>query len=104
MTTPATDYYTLKFTDYNEAKAVCQALGYWRPAAEGVPEGPITDGMILDGNGRPQRGFSIVEIGAVPGQSGYFVNVAGKLPDTVAPYQVPYGSAGKVFSGTQPDQ
>jgi hypothetical protein len=100
MNTLTPSYYTLRFGSYAEAKAICQSLGYWRPAANGIAEGPITDGMIDGSNGL--RGFSIVEIGAVTGKSGYFVNVAGRLPDAVATYQVPYGSAGVVFAGTRP--
>jgi hypothetical protein len=95
-------YYTLRFASYAEAQAICQSLGYWRPADGSTPEGPITDGMIDGPDGL--RGFSIFEIGAVAGKTGYFVNIAGRLPDAVSAYQVPYGSAGVVFAGTQPAQ
>jgi hypothetical protein len=102
MTTLIPNYYTLRFNDRAHAEAVCRSLGYWDDASNG----PITDGMIDGPDGK--RGFSIFEIGQNPkppgkaALSGYFVNVAGKLPDAAAPYQVPYGSAGPVFAGTQP--
>ena len=102
MSTLTPSYYTLRFTDRPAAEAVCRSLGYWNDAAAG----PITDGMIDGPEGI--RGFSIFEIGTNPRHpngtqlSGYYCNIAGKLPDAVAPYQVPYGSAGVVFAGTRP--
>ena len=114
MTSPKLTYYTLGFPSYEVAKAVCQSLGYWREAAGGQPEGPITDGQIVDPDGTV-RGFSISVIGLNPviapatydkeGKQltpavqlqGYYVNVAGLLPAAAAPYQVPYGSAGVRF-------
>ena len=107
-------YYTLRFPDYATAKAACQALGYWRDATDTQPEGPITDGQIVTPEG--VRGFSIDPIGLDPviasgtydeagneltpptRASGYFVNVAGALPQAVEPYQVEYGSAGHQFA------
>ena len=102
MTTLIPSYYTLRFADRAEAEAVCRSLGYW----DDTINGPIADGMIDGPDGI--RGFSIVEIGLNPkppgkaALSGYYCNVAGKLPDAVAPYQVPYGSAGVVFAGAEP--
>lgn len=91
------NYYTLKFNNRAHAEAICRSLGYWDDASNG----PITDGQINGPDGI--RGFSIFEIGQNPkGLTGYFVNVAGKLPEAVAPCQVPYGCAGIVFAGTQP--
>jgi len=113
MTSLKPTYYTLRFPSYEVAKAVCQSLSYWREAAGGQPEGPITDGQIIGPDG--VRGFSISVIGLDPlvtaatydengneltpavQLSGYYVNVAGLLPVAAAPYQVPYGSAGVRF-------
>lgn len=101
MTALPPTYYTLRFNDYDEAKSVCQALGYWREASEDGPEGPISDGQIHGPDG--VRGFSIAVIGQDPvlpngtQLSGYFVNVAGLLPAAAEPFQVPYGSAGLHF-------
>lgn len=95
MMTPT--YYTLKFTNRAAAEAVCRSLGYW----DDTTAGPIADGMLDGPNGK--RGFSILEIGTNPKLpngtqlTGYYCNIAGRLPDAVAPYQVPYGSAGVVF-------
>ena len=110
----APTYYTLRFPDYATAKAACQSLGYWREATQDTPEGPITDGQITGPDG--VRGFSIDEIGLDPivtaatfdedgveltpavQLQGYYVNVAGLLPQAVEPFQVEYGSAGRKFS------
>lgn len=100
------NYYTLRFNSYNEAKAVCQQLGYWREATEDIPEGPITDGQIVGPDG--VRGFSIAEIGQDPvlpdgtQLQGYYVNVAGLLPAAAEAYQVEYGSAGLRFQEGPP--
>jgi hypothetical protein len=102
MTSLIPNYYTLRFPNRAAAEAVCRSFGYWDDASKG----PITDGQIDGPDG--VRGFSIFEIGTNPKLpngtqlSGYYCNLAGKLPDAVAPYQVPYGSAGVVFVGTQP--
>jgi hypothetical protein len=111
--TLAPSYFTLRFDSYAQAKATCQALGYWRPATTDQPEGPITDGQIQGPDGT--RGFSISIIGQDPivtpatfdedGNEltpavqlhGYYVNVAGALPQPVEQYQVEYGSAGRRF-------
>ena len=101
MTTLPPTYYTLRFPNYDTAKAACQSLGYWRSATEDQPEGPITDGQISGPDG--VRGFSIAVIGQDPTLpdgttlSGYYVNVAGLLPAAVEPFQVEYGCAGLRF-------
>lgn len=101
MTALPPNYYTLRFNSYAEARTVCQALGYWREATEGQPEGPITDGQIHGPDG--VRGFSIAVIGQDPVLpdgtvlTGYYCNVAGLLPAAAEVYQVPYGSAGLRF-------
>jgi hypothetical protein len=112
--TLAPSYFTLRFDSYAQAKAACQALGYWRNATADQPEGPITDGQITGPDGT--RGFSISIVGQDPiitpatfdedgneltpavRATGYYVNVAGALPAAVEPYRVPYGSAGLRFA------
>jgi hypothetical protein len=34
---------------------------------------------------------------------GYYVNATGELPEAVSAYLVPYGSGGRVFAGTEPE-
>jgi hypothetical protein len=101
MTNPTTPtYYTVRFDSFGTAKAVCEKLGFWRKATAEAPEGPIADGVIMGSDGKIDRGFSIIVIGQDPilpdgtKLTGYYANIAGKLPAAVANFEVPYRSAG----------
>jgi len=117
-----TSHFTFCFPDYATAKAAAQALGFWAEPTDDHPDGRlVTDGQGVNPDGTV-RGWSIDEIGAIaiPGTynengdeitppepiPGWWVNVAGQLPtgseDMLAPYLRPYGSAGRVFAGTEP--
>lgn len=99
-------YYTLRFDSFQQAKTVCQALGYWQEATIDMAEGPIPAGQIHSPEG--VRGFAIDVIGDDPvlpdgtQLDGYYVNVAGLLPAAAQPFEVSYGSAGRVFQEVAP--
>lgn len=99
-------YYTLRFDSFEQARAVCQALGYWQTATSETPEGPIPSGQVYGPDGI--RGFCIDVIGDDPilfdgaQLDGCYVNVAGLLPAAAQPFEVPYGSAGRVFQEVAP--
>jgi hypothetical protein len=108
--------YTLRFDDYDQAKAAATQLGFWN-----------TEEDRLNTSGQSRRedgsvfGWAIDEIGQdppiAPGTydedgnelvpptraDGYFVNVTGELPPGAEGFVVPYGSAGRLFAGTQPE-
>ena len=109
--------YTLRFTDYNEARAAATALGFWDEEEDLLK----TSGQSQDENGT-WFGWAIDDIGQDPiveaGEYdeegveitppvravGYYVNVAGKPPEPALAYLAPggYGSAGRLFAGTVP--
>jgi hypothetical protein len=105
--------FTLRFTDYDQAKAAATALGFWNAEEDRLNnsgQSPREDGSVF--------GWAIDEIGQDPviesgtyddeGNEidppiravGYFVNVTGELPPEAEPFKVPYGSAGRLFAGT----
>jgi hypothetical protein len=106
-------YVTLRFPDQPTAVTVAKALGYWddetdqlRTAGQeqrsdgtyyswGIDViGDVVDTMaVMNDDGT-------VAIPAVY-RPGWFVNVIGEeLPSGLAEYELPYGSAGRVFAGT----
>jgi len=109
----ANEYATLRFPTRAHAVAACQALGYW----DDENDAPISSGQIRGEDGT--RGFSISEIGTDPviepatydeegvlltaavHAEGYYVNICGLLPEAVAPFRVPYGSAGMILAGSE---
>lgn len=110
------NYATLLFPDYPTAVAAAQALGFWDTEADRLR----TQGQATRPDGTAFS-WAIDEIGAdpvvVPGEydeegnelvppkclQGYAVNVCGELPPEAMAYAIPYGSAGRVFSGTAPE-
>jgi hypothetical protein len=93
-----TTYATLCFPNYATAKSAAQALGFWDEEADQLR----TDGQTIRPDGSAFA-WCVDEIGEVPGESGYYVNATGELLEAVAPYIVPYGSGGRVFAGTEPE-
>lgn len=103
--------FTLRFNNYDQAKAAATALGFWDVVSDTLN----TRGNSVDANGNTY-GWQIIEIGQDPvitpateltpavHANGYFVNVTGQLPPQAAAYAVPYGSAGWCFAGTEPAQ
>jgi hypothetical protein len=108
--------YTLQFPTYEVARAAAQSLGFWDDAADRLR----TDGQGQNPDGS-WFGWSIDEVGLcidVPAvvdpetgevlepptfKPGYYVNATGELPEAVSAYIVPYGSGGRVFAGTAPE-
>ena len=110
-------FFTLQFPNFITARASAIALGFWD-----------VDNDILRVSGQSQRtdgtwyGWAIDDIGqdpvTAPGQYdsdgneiepptraiGYFVNVAGQLPEEALVFLAPggYGCAGRLFAGTEP--
>jgi hypothetical protein len=91
-------YVTLRFPNYATAKASAQSLGFWDESSDQLNTGGQT--IREDGSA---FGWAIDEIGEVPGGPGYYVNATGDLPEAVSAYLVPYGSGGRVFAGTEPE-
>lgn len=89
---------TLCFPDYATAVATAKALGFWDDTNDQL----ITSGQTLRTDGTA-FGWGIDEIGDVPGRAGYWVNIVGELPPGLEPYLRPYGCAGRIFAGTEPD-
>lgn len=111
-----TQFATLLFPDYATAVAAAKQLGFWDMEEDKLKTGGQTirpDGTAFS--------WMIDEIGqdpvTVPGTyddegneitpptrlSGYAVNATGELPPAVDAYRIPYGSAGRVFAGTEPE-
>jgi hypothetical protein len=110
--------YTLCFPDYATARAAAQSLGFWDDATDRLR----TDGQSQNPDGSV-FGWSIDEVGVcveTPAEidpetgevttpavmaDGYWVNVTGELPagSDLSAYLRPYGSAGRVFAGTEPE-
>jgi hypothetical protein len=108
--------YTLRFDNYDQAKAAATALGFWDAEEDTLN----TRGNSIDADGKV-FGWAIDDIGQdpviTPGTydedgnelvpptraDGYFVNVTGELPPGAEGFVVPYGSAGRLFAGTQPE-
>lgn len=107
---------TLLFPDYPTAVAAAQALGFWDAEADALR----TSGQTIPESGKPPFSWMIDQIGLDPvvvqgaydeegneltaplRLSGYAVNVTGgALPEAVLTYAIPYGSAGRLFAGTQ---
>jgi hypothetical protein len=106
-------YATLLFPTYETAVAAAQALGFWDSETDQL----LTQGQTIREDGTAFS-WMIDEIGldpvVVPGTydeedneltaplrlQGYAVNACGELPEAVSAYAIPYGSAGRVFSGT----
>ena len=104
---------TLLFPDYPTAVAAAKQLGFWDMEADKL----ITGGQTIPNPGTPFS-WMIDEIGQDPAVvngtydeegneitpplrlSGYAVNATGDLPDAVLAYAIPYGSAGRIFSGS----
>jgi len=105
--------FTLRFDDYDQAKAAATQLGFWDLEEDQLKTGGQStreDGTVY--------GWAIDEIGLDPvitpgtydeeGNEidppiravGYYVNVTGELPPPAMAYTVPYGSAGRLFAGT----
>ena len=109
-------YATLLFPDYQTAVAAAMALGFW----DIVNDQLLTQGQTIRPDGTAFS-WAIDEIGldpvVVPGEydeegneltaslrlQGYAVNACGELPEAVNAYVIPYGAAGRVFSGTAPE-
>jgi hypothetical protein len=109
-------YATLCFPDRATAVAAAQALGFWDEDADKLR----TDGQTIRDAGSAFS-WGIDEIGtavdapavvdpetgevtsAATFKPGYYVNATGELPEAVSAYLVPYGSAGRVFAGTEPE-
>jgi hypothetical protein len=109
--------FTLRFQDRPTAEAAAKALNFWDDDADELR----TSGQSVDPDGTP-FGWHIDEIGQdpiiTPGEydengdelsppvraEGYFVNVTGQLPEPALAYVVPYGSAGRVYAGTVPQE
>jgi hypothetical protein len=109
-------YVTLCFPNYATAKGAAQALGFWDEDADRLR----TDGQTIREDGSAFA-WCIDEIAVavdVPAvvdpdtgevtsaatfKPGYYVNAAGELPEAVSAYVVPYGSGGRVFAGTEPE-
>jgi hypothetical protein len=109
-------FVTLCFPDRATAVAAAQALGFWDTDADQLK----TDGQTIREDGSAFS-WGIDEIGAavdVPAvvdpetgevttpatfKPGYYVNATGELPEAVSAYLVPYGSGGRVFAGTEPE-
>ena len=107
---------TLRFPDRPTAIAAAQALGFWDEDADRLR----TDGQTIREDGSAFS-WGIDEIGlavdtpavvdpetgevttAATFKAGYYVNAAGELPEAVSAYVVPYGSGGRVFAGTEPE-
>jgi hypothetical protein len=110
-------YVTLCFPNYATAKGAAQALGFWDEDADRLR----TDGQSQNPDGS-WFGWSIDEIGLAVDtpavvdpetgevtseatfKLGYYVNVTGELPPAIDQYMVPYGSGGRVFVGTSPEE
>jgi hypothetical protein len=110
--------YTLQFPDYATAKSAAQQLGFWDADGDRLR----TDGQGQNGDGS-WFGWSIDEVGVcidTPAEidpetgevvtpatlrSGYWVNVNGQLPGgaNLDDFLRPYGTAGRVFAGTEPE-
>jgi hypothetical protein len=109
-------YVTLCFPNYATAKASAQALGFWDEDADKLR----TDGQTIREDGTAFA-WCIDEIAVAVDtpavvdpetgevttpatfKLGYYVNAAGELPEAVSAYVVPYGSGGRVFAGTEPE-
>jgi hypothetical protein len=107
---------TLRFPDRPTAIAAAQALGFWDEDADRLR----TDGQTIREDGTAFA-WCIDEIGTavdVPAVvdpetgevleaatflPGYYVNAAGELPEAVSTSIVAYGSGGRVFAGTEPE-
>ena len=111
--------YTLRFDNYDQAKTIATALGFWNTETNKLN----TRGNSIDTNGN-YFGWVIDEIGQDPiispskynseGEitsqpvkaTGYYVNISGQLPESqeggpdLSIFIVPYGSGGRVFPGT----
>ena len=115
-------HFSFCFPDYATAQSAAQALGFWAEPTDDHPDGRlVTDGQGVNPDGSV-FGWAIDAIGQIhePGTyddegdeltppvpiPGYWINVAGQLPAgsdaMLAPYLRPYGSAGRVFAGTEP--
>ncbi len=110
------NYATLLFPTYEIAVAAAQALGFWDTEADRLR----TQGQTTRPDGTAFS-WAIDEIGSdpvvVPGEydeegnelvapkrlSGYAVNACGELPPEAMTYANPYGSAGRIFSGSGQD-
>ncbi len=109
-------YVTLLFPTYEIAVAAAQALGFWDTESDRLR----TQGQTTRPDGTAFS-WAIDEIGldpvVVPGEydedgnelvapkrlQGYAVNACGELPEDAMAHAIPYGSAGRVFSGTGPE-
>lgn len=110
------NYATLLFPDYASAVAAAKSLGFWDDDNDMLR----TAGQTINANGLAFS-WAIDAIGMDPvvvqGEfdeegneltpplrlKGYAVNAFGELPGAALVYAIPYGSAGRVFSGTSPD-
>lgn len=94
-----TSYATLLFPDYATAVAAAKMLGFWDTENDRLK----VQGQTLREDGSAFS-WMIDEIGQDPnGLTGYAVNACGELPPAVDAYKIPYGSAGRIFAGTQPE-
>lgn len=106
---------TLLFPNYAVAVAAAKALGFWdeendrllsggqtiRPDGtafswmiDEIGQDPLVVPATLDEEGN--------ELAPAVRLSGYAVNATGELPEAALAYAIPYGSAGRVFAGTEP--
>jgi hypothetical protein len=109
-------FVTLCFPDRATAVAAAQALGFWDTDADQLK----TDGQTIreDGSafswGIDEIGLAVDTPAVVDPETGevleppvfkpgYYVNATGELPEAVSAYLVPYGSGGRVFAGTEPE-
>ncbi len=97
-------HYTLRFPDEQAARDAADALGYLSEDGEVVGLAYKADLRIIGEVTVPgtsdDEGNELSPPVALP---GFFVNlgIPGPLPPALLPFQVPYGSGGNVFAGTE---
>ena len=99
-------HYTLRFPDEPKAEATADRMGYLNDDGELVSLGhkgalDIIGEVTIPGT-YDADGDELTPPTPLP---GFFVNLAipGRLPPALLPCQVPYGSGGRIFAGTEPD-
>jgi hypothetical protein len=98
------NHYTLRFPDEQAARDAADGLGHLSEDGEVVGLAYKADlhiiGEVTVPGTSDDAGNELTPPVVLP---GFFVNlgIPGRLPPALVPYQVPYGSAGNVFTGTE---